>query len=55
MKKLLVLILALALCFALASCGGGNDPCTEHIDADANGKCVVCDATVEPSGDDDGE
>lgn len=53
MKKLLILILALALCFALAACGGGNSPCTEHIDTDGNGKCDSCDAAVEP--DDNGE
>ena len=49
MKKLLVLLLALTLCFALIACGG-DTPCTEHVDADANGKCDNCDATVEPQG-----
>ena len=52
MKKLLVLILALTVCLALFACGGGEDPtCTEHIDADSNGKCDSCGATVEPEDD----
>jgi hypothetical protein len=53
MKKLLVLFLALTLCFALVACGGDTDTCTEHVDADANGKCDNCDATVEPEGGDE--
>ncbi len=48
MKKLLVLLLALTLCFTLAACGGGDDPCTEHVDANSDGKCDNCDAAVEP-------
>ena len=44
MKKLLLLILCLTLAFALASCGGG---CTEHVDADKDGKCDECGAEVE--------
>ncbi len=51
MKKILVFILALTLCFALIACG--ETPCTEHVDADANGKCDNCDATVEPAGGDE--
>ncbi len=47
MKKIILLILALTLCFALAACGG-DATCTEHVDADANGKCDNCDAAVEP-------
>ena len=50
MKKIFTFFLALTLCLALIACGGGNTPCTEHIDADANGQCDVCDTTVEPSG-----
>ena len=50
-KKIIMLLLALALCLsttaALVSCGGGEDPCTEHVDADKNGKCDVCEAEVE--------
>ena len=53
MKKLFVLLLALTLCFALIACGG-DTPCTEHTDADGNGKCDTCDATVEPAGGDVG-
>ena len=52
MKKLLILLLALTVCFALFACGGGEDPtCTEHTDADGNGKCDTCGATVEPEDD----
>ena len=51
MKKRLIsvlfsLVLAMALCFALAACGG-ETACTEHIDADSNGKCDTCGADVE--------
>ena len=51
---LLALALVLTLGLSLVACGGGEDPCTEHIDADANGKCDNCDATVEPEGGDEG-
>ncbi len=37
---------------------GEKDPCTTHIDADENGKCDVCDETVEvtpPENDDNKE
>ncbi len=54
MKKLLVLLLALTLCFALIACGGDDATCTSHVDADNNGKCDNCDATVEPQGGDEG-
>ena len=47
MKKVLIFILALALCFAFVACGD-DTTCTEHVDADANGKCDNCDAAVEP-------
>ena len=49
MKKLLVLFLALTLCFALIACG--ETPCTEHVDTDENGKCDSCGADVEPEAD----
>ena len=47
MKKLLILFLVLTLGLALVACGGDTDPCTEHVDADSNGKCDVCGETVE--------
>ena len=53
MKKLLILLLTLTLCMALFACGG-DTPCTEHVDADGNGKCDVCDTTVDPSGSEGG-
>ncbi len=51
LSALLVLMLVLALGFTLVACGGGEDPCTEHVDADANGKCDNCGADVEPEDD----
>ena len=47
MKKIVALILSLVFVLSLASCG--DDPCTEHVDADSNGICDVCEATVEPT------
>ena len=48
MKKLLLVVLALSLVFALASCGLlGNNDCEEHVDTNKDGKCDVCEATVE--------
>ena len=49
MKKLLVLLLALTLCFALIACGG-DAGCTSHADANSDGKCDSCGAPVEPQG-----
>ena len=48
MKKLLLAVLALLLVFALASCSlfGGKE-CEEHVDTNKDGKCDVCEATVE--------
>ena len=48
MKKLLIFLLILTLGLALVACGSGNDPCTEHVDADSDGKCDKCDAAVKP-------
>ena len=45
---IIAFVLVLTLGLSLVACGGGEDPCTEHVDADANGKCDNCDATVEP-------
>lgn len=55
-KKILSLVLALSMVLALglilASCGG-NTECTEHTDANTDGKCDTCGAEVEiPGGDD---
>ena len=55
-KYLLLTLAILALCFALASCsvlegllpGNEKDPCTEHVDADTDGKCDECGETVSP-------
>ena len=49
-KRILALVLALALTLSLAlaitSCGG-DDACTAHVDANADGKCDNCSADVE--------
>jgi hypothetical protein len=51
-KRIILLILAFALVFSLASCGGDTE-CTEHTDANTDGKCDTCGAEVEiPGGDD---
>ncbi len=51
MKKILLLLLCLALMIStvalMTACGGDDTTCTEHTDADSNGKCDNCDATVE--------
>ena len=47
MKKLLTLILAVALIFSLSSCFlFGDTECTEHVDANEDGKCDVCEADM---------
>lgn len=43
LKLIFVFLLALTLVFALVSCG---EPCTEHVDADKNGKCDKCEAEM---------
>ena len=48
--KLSMLAVLLVMTLALLLVGCGNDACTDHVDADANGKCDNCDATVEPQG-----
>ena len=49
MKKIILLIISIVLVLALAACGG-DTTCTSHVDADQNGKCDSCDATVAPEG-----
>ncbi|MBQ4071924.1 MAG: hypothetical protein IJD51_05905 [Clostridia bacterium] len=51
-KKILCLLLALVMVVGmvgiLASCGGEEEPCTEHVDTNpADGKCDVCGETVK--------
>lgn len=47
-KKIIVLLLALTLAFALFACGGtDNNTCTSHTDANKDGKCDTCGAAVE--------
>ena len=51
-KKISVILLCLTLALSLFACGeeevipGGDTVCQEHVDADKNGKCDVCDAAV---------
>ena len=44
MKKLLVMLLALTLVFAMFAC---SPACTEHVDENKDGKCDVCEAEVK--------
>ena len=53
-RTLILLLLSLSIIFSLLSCGG-DGACTEHTDANRDGKCDTCDATVEPSGGEGGE
>ena len=52
LKRLAVILLCLVLATALFACGtedvipGGDTTCTEHVDADKNGKCDTCDKDV---------
>lgn len=54
MKKILLMLLTLAIVFSLASCGLFNKDCTEHVDEDKDGKCDNCKADVD-DGKDDGK
>lgn len=45
MKKIIALILSIVCVFTLVACG--DEPCTEHVDANTDGKCDVCEATVD--------
>ena len=49
---ILSLVLAISVCFALASCGGNDpEPCTSHTDANGDGVCDTegCNETVTPT------
>ncbi len=54
-RALLLLFVSISILCLLISCGGGNDPCTEHVDANADGRCDACDAVVEPDDGDEGD
>ena len=52
MKKILISVIAVllvaAMCFVFAACDNTEKPeCNQHVDADKNGKCDTCGATVE--------
>ena len=49
MKKFLALFLVLIMggTTFLTACGGGASTCTAHVDADKDGKCDSCQATIE--------
>ena len=57
-KRILALLLVLSLgacmIFGMTSCTEPEtpeDPCTEHVDDNKDGKCDKCEADVEPAGD----
>ncbi len=45
--KILALLLTLMLCLAVFACGNDSQ-CTEHTDANSDGKCDVCGASTTP-------
>lgn len=49
-KRIITLLLALTLLaapmLALTSCAGDDTDCTDHIDADVNGKCDYCEKVL---------
>ena len=47
MKKIVALLLALTVVFALASCSGAKDPCEKHVDDDNDKICDVCQEKIE--------
>ena len=47
MKRIVALLLALVMVFALVSCGGGKTPCDVCVDADGDLVCDVCGGKVE--------
>ena len=47
-KRILMLVLALTMVFAIAACSTPPTECTAHVDENADGKCDVCEAVVEP-------
>ena len=46
MKKIIALLLVLASVFAFAACDLIKQPCTNHVDADNDGKCDTCQANM---------
>ena len=54
LKRILMLLLALSLVFALFSCNDtGDEPCDEHTDDDEDGICDVCEECIEHFDDDE--
>ena len=52
---ILAIMLVLTIGMSLVACGPDTS-CTEHVDADANGKCDICEGDVTPpAGDEGGE
>ena len=48
-KKILLMIIALALTVCLFACGGGGDTCKNHADTNGDGLCEECGKAAEPS------
>lgn len=52
-RLFLLSLVAILTVLCLAACGGGSDPCTEHVDDDGDSVCDVCQATIEPCSHED--
>ena len=53
-RRIFMIFLVLMLALGLFACGGESE-CTEHKDEDKNGKCDICEATVELPKEDETE
>ena len=54
MKRIVALLLALVMMFALVSCGGQKTPCDACVDADGDLVCDVCGGEVKAPTEDGG-
>lgn len=52
-KLFLLSLLTVLIVLCLVACGGGSDPCTEHVDDDGDSLCDVCQTIIEPCSHED--
>lgn len=50
MKKIVALLLAVSVVFALTACFGAKDPCEQHVDDNNDQICDVCEEKIEGIG-----